>query len=251
MTLFLHQPDSCPTAPSDAAPRRRACPCGREIRDGVDDALIDALAHLGTGIVILDRRARVLFASPPARRLLAARGLVSSRDGTLRTGSQRETAELHRLVAQSGRHSIRALARRRSMLIGAEGIDPVLACLVPLAGDPEADDVDGDEQADAPAAALLLTAGDRALPTVTDLQLRFGLTPAEACCARQVLRCDGLAAYARRAGISEATARTHLKHVFEKTGTRRQAQLVRLLLAETPSLSAFDEPGESDRDDDA
>jgi DNA-binding CsgD family transcriptional regulator len=30
-------------------------------------------------------------------------------------------------------------------------------------------------------------------------------------------------------GISEATAKTHLHHVFEKTGTSRQADLVKLV----------------------
>ena len=31
--------------------------------------------------------------------------------------------------------------------------------------------------------------------------------------------------------VTESTARTHLHRIFEKTGTKRQAQLVRLVLA--------------------
>src|SRR5215471_12031909 len=58
----------------------------------------------------------------------------------------------------------------------------------------------------------------------------FGLTPAEAAVAVEVLGADGLQAAAGRLGISLATARTHLAHVFDKTGTRRQAELVRVLL---------------------
>jgi DNA-binding CsgD family transcriptional regulator len=30
-------------------------------------------------------------------------------------------------------------------------------------------------------------------------------------------------------GVSEKTVKTHLKHVFEKTGTRRQVDLVKLV----------------------
>jgi len=41
---------------------------------------------------------------------------------------------------------------------------------------------------------------------------------------------------ASRLGISLATARTHLAHVFDKTGTRRQAELVRLLLRSQPAV---------------
>ena len=37
-------------------------------------------------------------------------------------------------------------------------------------------------------------------------------------------------AAARRCGISDATAKTHLTNIFEKTGTHRQAELVRCLL---------------------
>jgi len=34
--------------------------------------------------------------------------------------------------------------------------------------------------------------------------------------------------------VSFATVRTHLQHVFEKTGTHRQGELVRLLMAISP-----------------
>jgi DNA-binding CsgD family transcriptional regulator len=44
------------------------------------------------------------------------------------------------------------------------------------------------------------------------------------------LKGDGRSAAGRRHGVSTATARTHLSSIFEKTGTRRQAELIRLLL---------------------
>ena len=62
------------------------------------------------------------------------------------------------------------------------------------------------------------------------------MTSAEAAVAVEVLEADGLRAVASRLGISLATARTHLAHVFDKTGTRRQAELVRLLLRGQPAV---------------
>jgi hypothetical protein len=59
---------------------------------------------------------------------------------------------------------------------------------------------------------------DRRRPEV-NLRRRFGLTAG-----------DGRAAAARRGGISATTAKTHLSSIFEKTGTHRQAELIRLLL---------------------
>ena len=58
----------------------------------------------------------------------------------------------------------------------------------------------------------------------------FGLTAAEARLAAEILKGDGRAAAARRRGISTATAKSHLSSIFEKTGTHRQAELIRLLL---------------------
>lgn len=62
------------------------------------------------------------------------------------------------------------------------------------------------------------------------LQHCFGLTPAEAAFAVEIAKGDGKPAAAERRGISFATARTHLSSIFEKTGTHRQAELIRLLM---------------------
>ena len=62
------------------------------------------------------------------------------------------------------------------------------------------------------------------------LQAQFGFTPAEAALAVDILAGNDLAASATHRRITRNTARVHLRHLFEKTGTRRQAELVRLLL---------------------
>ena len=58
----------------------------------------------------------------------------------------------------------------------------------------------------------------------------YGLTPAETRVASELLVGDGIAGVARRLQVAEATARTHRIRVFQKTGVRRQAELVRLIL---------------------
>ena len=63
------------------------------------------------------------------------------------------------------------------------------------------------------------------------LRRLYGLTRAEAHVALAVLRGDGLQAAADALGVTLATVKTHLQHVFGKTGTQRQAELVNLLLA--------------------
>jgi DNA-binding CsgD family transcriptional regulator len=65
---------------------------------------------------------------------------------------------------------------------------------------------------------------------VEDLRRRFGFTPAEAAFALEIVKGDGRQAAADRLGITVGTARSHLSSIFDKTGSRRQAELVRLLL---------------------
>ncbi|MFZ3324403.1 MAG: helix-turn-helix transcriptional regulator [Methylocella sp.] len=82
-----------------------------------------------------------------------------------------------------------------------------------------------------PAALVLIVDAERAahLPP-EDLQKLFDLTPAEAQVAILVLRGHGLQSVADELRVTLSTARTHLQRVFEKTGTHRQAELVRMLI---------------------
>ena len=79
---------------------------------------------------------------------------------------------------------------------------------------------------------LAFIADPDTLPVLPTEQIRglYGLTAAEAEVALAVLDGEGVGAIADGLGISVATARTHLHRIFEKTGTKRQAELVRLIL---------------------
>ena len=64
------------------------------------------------------------------------------------------------------------------------------------------------------------------MPQTAFLKERFGLTPAEARLVLRIVAGDSLRSSAAALGIGYETARTTLKSVFHKTGTRRQAELV-------------------------
>jgi DNA-binding CsgD family transcriptional regulator len=67
-------------------------------------------------------------------------------------------------------------------------------------------------------------------PELQALRRLYGLTKTEANIALGVLDGSGLGPIADELAVSLATVRTHLRHVFDKTHTHRQAELVRLLL---------------------
>jgi DNA-binding CsgD family transcriptional regulator len=90
----------------------------------------------------------------------------------------------------------------------------------------------------APMPEIMAFAGDpvqgQSVPAQADtekhLRVRFGFTRAEARVALAVLNGGRRRAVAAELGVSDATVRTHLGRVFDKTGVRRQAELVQVLM---------------------
>lgn len=65
--------------------------------------------------------------------------------------------------------------------------------------------------------------------TARALRALYGLTAAEAAAGEAVARGHGVAEAAEALGIAPSTLRWHLQRAFDKTGTARQAELVRLV----------------------
>ena len=66
------------------------------------------------------------------------------------------------------------------------------------------------------------------------LRCHFGLTPAEARLALHLVAGETLRSAALKLRITYETARTHLKNIFSKTGTCRQAELVVVIATALP-----------------
>jgi DNA-binding CsgD family transcriptional regulator len=64
----------------------------------------------------------------------------------------------------------------------------------------------------------------------------YELTPTELRILLAILDCGGVRGVAEALGIAVTTVKTHLGRVFEKTGTSRQADLVRLVAGFSNSL---------------
>lgn len=82
----------------------------------------------------------------------------------------------------------------------------------------------------APAILCLVAPLDgRRIATARQLMDLFGLSGAEARLARAICHGDSVEEYARDQGLRLPTVRTQLSAIFNKTGTQRQAALVRLI----------------------
>ena len=86
-------------------------------------------------------------------------------------------------------------------------------------------------------AAVFLHQAEMQTPTLFEaVAQHFKLSPSELRVLFAIVEVGGVPEVAGVLGVSEETVRTHLKHVFAKTGTNRQADLVRLIAAYTNPL---------------
>jgi DNA-binding CsgD family transcriptional regulator len=83
--------------------------------------------------------------------------------------------------------------------------------------------------ANATAALFVAPAVQPPPPPLAAVAALFELTPSEARVLELVGAGRGNAEVAAALGVSVATVRTHLLHLFDKTGTHRQAELAALL----------------------
>ncbi|TPI13613.1 hypothetical protein FJW06_12855 [Mesorhizobium sp. B4-1-3] len=187
-------------------------------------ANVEALDRVAQGVLIVAASGEVLFANRTAEALLTEADGIRMEKSALRAARRADAAQFQRLIATAAERSdtaggVMALARpppRRSLSVLVAPLKIESSWFV--AGRP---------------AAIVFVADPDSAPRTVQGQLRklYRLTPAEAAVAIAIARGEGLQAAADELGISLTTARTHLQHVFEKTETRRQAELVRLIAA--------------------
>lgn len=189
------------------------------------DTSIEALNQLEQGVVLIDKDGGVVFANHEAERLFAT-GVLRIANGNIVTHSVAKTRQLHALIAGCAQHSVEVDAHYTFSLAREGGQAPLSLQVMPLRTKSDSGFLGVRSMA-----IIFVTDPDRkpVLP-ISQIAKQFGLTPAEAAFAREILIGDGLQAAADRLKVTRATARTHLAHIFAKTGTRRQAELVHLLL---------------------
>jgi DNA-binding CsgD family transcriptional regulator len=196
--------------------------CLTLVKDGALD-LVDQWRH---GCVLVSLTGSALYANRAANQIAASRDGLSLGAGGLKAVQAADDAALQRLIRQActGNGQEPRSGSRLAISRGS-GRKPYTIQVLPLkssrvcfGGSPPA------------ALILIIDHGAEAhLPTV-ELRDLYSLTPAEAEVALLVLRGQGLQLVADELCVSLSTVRVHLQRVFEKTGTHRQAELVRLLI---------------------
>ncbi|MBY6242670.1 helix-turn-helix transcriptional regulator [Methylosinus sp. Sm6] len=197
-------------------------------------AMEQSLARIAIAVLLLDRRKRVVFANPAAEKLLASATALTLANGALAARAARSHRELQKAILEVIGREPGAGAE-----IGIEREDgrPLLATVLPIA--PEGPFTPLAENA---ACCAIFVSDPDALQTSRSRAVaqNYGLTPAETRLLDSILSGAGLARAAEEMGVTVATAQTHLKRVFSKTGTGRQGQLINLVMTSAPPLWSRD-----------
>ncbi len=191
-------------------------------------ALAEAIDRLPTGLLLLDRKRRVVVQSKGAARIIAAEdGFGIDRSGPS-AADARENATLQKLIAdameaQAGQEmrsaGFVAVSRPSGARAYAVMVTPLLAAPGHGAG------------SDAVVALFVADPSARVVATPEVLTELYQLTHSEAELVRLLAGGLSLEEAAVKRGVSLNTARSHLKHAFAKTDTSRQGELVRLIIS--------------------
>ncbi len=184
-------------------------------------------------IVLLDEKGRVILANQAARELAESGDGVTIADDSLALVRRVDDAMLQRMIGDA----IKAPSHSGAVPGGAmsalrpSGKRPFSILVSPLS----------------PHSFLMTTLRPTVCVVIADPEKRaliptdrlravYGLTRSEARLAAQLAAGEDLRSAAATLGIGYATARTQLTAIFRKTETRRQGELIKLLLtAATPS----------------
>jgi DNA-binding CsgD family transcriptional regulator len=204
-------------------------------------ALADTLDGLQAGMFLVDSCGKLVHANLAGRAMLNEGNVLHANGKLVALDSQSDNA-LREILLAAGRGDTALAEKRIAVKLTARDGSEYVTHVLPLtagarrrAGQPYA----------AVAAIFVQKVGHDASPALGMLVQQFGLTAAEVKVLIAIMDYGGVAEVASALNLSPATVRTHLRHVFEKTGLRRQADLVKLMTSyPTPILgrSATDVP---------
>jgi DNA-binding CsgD family transcriptional regulator len=179
---------------------------------------------LTVGVVLADEDSKIVHTNAAATAMLAAGHPILVRDGRIAVQSTTATSALQSAVAQAAKDEAALGQKGIGIPIPRPGGAPLVIHVLPLRRGHVRSGL-----IQRAAAALFVTSasGPPQLPHDALTQL-YDLTPAEIRIFELICEGQTRTTISALLGIATSTVKTHLIHVFEKTGCRRQIDLVRL-----------------------
>lgn len=185
-----------------------------------------ALENLDAGVIVIDRSARIKYSNSEAeailrdnRELVTVGGRLSVRQAALQSRLEKI---LQGAIAVADGHPKPAPAALRISRLDRL---PLTLAMVPL--QPMRPTL---LMSSEPHVLVFIRDPERTTLDASNLRELFGFTRTEAAIAAEIGNGHTLENIAKQQGVRVETVRWHLKHIFVKTGTNRQAEVAALLM---------------------
>jgi DNA-binding CsgD family transcriptional regulator len=207
----------------------------------MSEAILEALCtifdQLGLAVVILSLEGGVQFANQPAKEMLGKCWPVRLVDGHLQGNDRAITTELRQAIDILGALAEAAETQDYEICLAQSSLSEkgALGCLRLLPR----------ENGEGPAIALFITeTGQTNQYGIDALAKAYGLSKAETRVLRALVEAKTPADVAIHLGLAVSTVKSHIRKIFSKTNTSRQAELLCLVeCCRTPLRKVENEEG--------
>jgi len=187
--------------------------------------LADTLDAIATGVFLLDGAGKIVHANAAARAILTTANAFTSLGGRLAAIESQADRSLGAAIALASEAD--AAPNTTGVSTPVRGRDGELYVVHTL---PLTSDVRRAQALPTATVALFVRkASFGGISAPEALARAYGLTPSELRVLIAVVEVGGGPEVADALGVAESTVKFHLRQLFEKTGTRRQAELVKLV----------------------
>lgn len=196
-------------------------------------ALAEILDRLPTGVLVFDARHSPVIVNRSARRILELRDGFTIERGRPRLADRSQDGVFQTLLAKACEV---ALSGQRAVGDVMQVSRPSGRRAFALMVAPLLDAPPGSDAGEAVSVAFITDPDTGPVTTTEVLEQLYSLTRAEAELVRMLSEGRSLEQVATARGVTMNTVRSQLKQVFSKTDTKRQGELVRLVLTGVSSL---------------
>ena len=186
----------------------------------------EAVDGLRNGVFLIDSAGRVVHANVAGQALLDEGDILRVTGGRLASNDPRIDEALGNIFALADQGDSSFGAKGIAMPLTAKSGERYAGHLLPLASGLRGQAA----TAHAAVAALFVQKASQAMHSLPDLIARsYQLTPMELRVLLAIVEVGGAPEVAELLGIATSTVKTHLSRIYEKTGTKRHADLVKLV----------------------
>ena len=215
---------------------RRAVLIGRmfDLKAAEAATFADTLDGLSAGMCLVDAQGRIVHANVAGHAILAAGDILSVVAGRLVAFDAQVNGTLEEVFAAAGRGDAALGVKGIAIPLTVKSGERYVGHALPLtSGARRSAGV-----AYTAAAALFIRKAALVTPSPPEVIGRtFNLTPMELRVLLAIVEVGGVPQVAAALGVADSTIKTHLGRLFEKTGAKRQADLVKLVAGYSTPLT--------------